>query len=113
MLSLGLSPSPQLVQDTNKELMISLGIQAFPTFRFYLEGRQVDETRGANIQEVAAKVRHVGSTVAAMRGQPKAVPLALPCTHRCGAVYRLFTPGRSRPRLRCGEQVARELCLCL
>lgn len=37
--------------------MIELSIRAFPTFRFYLDGKQVDETRGANIQEVARKVR--------------------------------------------------------
>lgn len=36
---------------------MSLSIRAFPTFRFYLEGNQVDETRGANIQEVASKVQ--------------------------------------------------------
>ncbi|CAM9371678.1 unnamed protein product [Pylaiella littoralis] len=46
----------KLVQDTNKELMQTLSIGAFPTFRFYLEGSQVDETKGANIQEVASKV---------------------------------------------------------
>ncbi|CAN0439667.1 unnamed protein product, partial [Ectocarpus sp. 13 AM-2016] len=46
----------QVVEDSNKELIQSLSIRAFPTFRFYLEGNQVDETRGANIQEVASKV---------------------------------------------------------
>lgn len=47
----------QLVQDTHQELMQSLSITSFPTFRFYLEGAQVDETRGANIDEIAQKVR--------------------------------------------------------
>lgn len=47
----------QVVEDSNKELIQSLSIRAFPTFRFYLEGNQVDETRGANIQEVASKVQ--------------------------------------------------------
>lgn len=47
----------QVMQDTNQELMQTLSISSFPTFRFYLEGSQVDETKGANIQEVASKVR--------------------------------------------------------
>lgn len=46
-----------MVEDYNKELVVELSIRAFPTFRFYLDGKQVDETRGANIQEVARKVR--------------------------------------------------------
>lgn len=46
-----------MVEDSNKELVIELSIRAFPTFRFYLDGKQVDEIRGANIQEVARKVR--------------------------------------------------------
>lgn len=55
------SPDLQVVEDSNKELIMSLGIRAFPTFRFYIDGNQVDETRGANIQEVASKVRYKGS----------------------------------------------------
>lgn len=47
----------QLVQDNHQELMQSLSITGFPTFRFYLEGAQVDETRGPNINEIAQKVR--------------------------------------------------------
>lgn len=47
----------KVVEDYNKDLVIELSIRAFPTFRFYLDGTQVDETRGANIQEVARKVR--------------------------------------------------------
>ena len=42
---------------------MSLGVRAFPTFRFYLEGNQVDETRGANINEVASKVQGEKSVV--------------------------------------------------
>lgn len=46
-----------MMEDTNKELFFSLGVTAMPTFRFYLEGTQVDETCGAAIAEVANKVR--------------------------------------------------------
>ncbi|CAM9546982.1 unnamed protein product [Ascophyllum nodosum] len=46
----------KVVEGSNKELLVELSIKAFPTFRFYLDGNQVDETRGANIQEVAKKV---------------------------------------------------------
>lgn len=52
-----------MVEDSNKELIMSLGVRAFPTFRFYLEGNQVDETKGANINEVASKVRGEKSVV--------------------------------------------------
>lgn len=46
-----------MVQDCNKELIDTLNVRTFPTFRFYVNGSQVDETRGAVIQEVASKVR--------------------------------------------------------
>ncbi|CAM9145971.1 unnamed protein product [Scytosiphon promiscuus] len=59
-----------VVEDSNKELIMSLSIRAFPTFRFYLEGNQVDETRGANIQEVASKVvQHKAKVVQAFGGE--------------------------------------------
>ncbi|CAM9925890.1 unnamed protein product [Choristocarpus tenellus] len=47
----------KVVEDRNKELVMTAGIRAFPTFQFYLEGQKVDEIKGANIQAVAAKVR--------------------------------------------------------
>lgn len=50
-------PVGQMMEDTNREFIVSIGVSAFPTFRFYLEGNQIDEIRGANIAEVAAKVR--------------------------------------------------------
>ncbi|CBJ27422.1 PUB domain, zinc finger protein Thioredoxin [Ectocarpus siliculosus] len=60
----------KVVEDSNKELIQSLSIRAFPTFRFYLEGNQVDETRGANIQEVASKVvQHKAKVVQAFAGE--------------------------------------------
>lgn len=46
----------KVVQDCNKELIDTLNVRTFPTFRFYVNGSQVDETRGAVIQEVASKV---------------------------------------------------------
>lgn len=52
----GIVDPEQVVEDSNRELIVSLGVRAFPTFRFYIEGKQVDETRGANIAEVANKV---------------------------------------------------------
>eukprot|EP00903_Cladosiphon_okamuranus_P006438 g6298.t1 len=60
----------KLVQDSNQELMVSLGIKAFPTFRFYIDGNQVDETRGANINEVASKVvQHKANITPAFAGE--------------------------------------------
>eukprot|EP00752_Nemacystus_decipiens_P014348 g12765.t1 len=60
----------KVVEDSNKELIISLGIRAFPTFRFYIEGNQVDETRGANINEVASKVvQHKANVQPAFAGE--------------------------------------------
>ncbi|CAM9494640.1 unnamed protein product, partial [Ectocarpus fasciculatus] len=60
----------KVVEDSNKELIQSLSIRSFPTFRFYLEGNQVDETRGANIQEVASKVaQHKAKVIQAFAGE--------------------------------------------
>ncbi|CAN0480805.1 unnamed protein product, partial [Hapterophycus canaliculatus] len=76
----GFPPVPflfQVVEDSNKELIMSLSIRAFPTFRFYLEGNQVDETRGANIQEVASKVRKI-SIIASLPARSYGFSLCLP-----------------------------------
>lgn len=47
---------------------MSLSVRAFPTFRFYLEGSQVDETLGPNIQEIESKVRNVPVVTDALHG---------------------------------------------
>mmetsp|Transcript_8507 Transcript_8507/g.11985 ORF Transcript_8507/g.11985 Transcript_8507/m.11985 type:complete len:163 (-) Transcript_8507:346-834(-) len=52
----------KVMEDTNKELIIEQGIRAFPTFLYFIEGRKVDEVRGANINKVEEKVlEHMSS----------------------------------------------------
>lgn len=59
MMSFSACTVQQMVHDTNQELMLELSVNSFPRFRFYLEGSQVDEIKGPNIQEVASKVRAI------------------------------------------------------
>ena len=42
--------------------MATAGVTAFPTFRFYRGGNQLDELRGANSKDLEAKVlKHKGA----------------------------------------------------
>eukprot|EP00608_Synchroma_pusillum_P011453 CAMPEP_0198429936 /NCGR_PEP_ID=MMETSP1452-20131203/10688_1 /TAXON_ID=1181717 /ORGANISM="Synchroma pusillum, Strain CCMP3072" /LENGTH=174 /DNA_ID=CAMNT_0044150359 /DNA_START=121 /DNA_END=641 /DNA_ORIENTATION=+ len=40
----------------NQELIMSLGVRAFPTFFFYINGQKVDEMRGANERGLVDKI---------------------------------------------------------
>jgi thiol-disulfide isomerase/thioredoxin len=51
------------------DLIVQLGVRAFPTFHFYLEGNKVDEVQGGNIAAVEAKVvQHKASVRASFEG---------------------------------------------
>ncbi|CAM9811809.1 unnamed protein product [Chrysoparadoxa australica] len=59
----------KVVEDNNKDLIMALGIRSFPTFRFYLDGQQVDEMSGANPAGIEAKVvQHMAKVRAAFEG---------------------------------------------
>jgi len=46
----------KVVESTCQELIVQLGIRAFPTFRLYVGGNQVDEVQGADIGQVESKI---------------------------------------------------------
>lgn len=55
LLPLQMSDVCQMYEHNSREAIIAAGVDAYPTFHFYVGGGKVDECRGANIQAVERK----------------------------------------------------------
>lgn len=60
----------KIMENVAQEVVVAQAVRAFPTFRFYINGRQVDEVQGADIAKVEAKVvQHSGGITPVFAGE--------------------------------------------
>mmetsp|Transcript_44549 Transcript_44549/g.72661 ORF Transcript_44549/g.72661 Transcript_44549/m.72661 type:complete len:275 (+) Transcript_44549:64-888(+) len=100
----------KVVESTCQDLITQLGIRAFPTFRFYLGGQQVDDIQGGNIGLVEQKVQAftaAGGSAGAGAAPPPApapAPAPAPVEPDAALMSTLTAMGFTEDKVKEGEE---------